>query len=171
MNALQVLSIQSSLSLVAFALIARWHVAPRLSKLPREAALVPLLWVHVFRYVPLALYATEQVDRRMPPDVAAAIGYGDLISGVAALIALLALRWKIRGALACVWIFSAIGSADLVFATYKAVGAQIYKLYLGWNWYILNLYVPMLLVSQVMIVHRLVRRDERAAAPRASAAA
>jgi hypothetical protein len=36
-------SIQFSLSLVAYALIAAWYVVPRLSGRPREAALQPLL--------------------------------------------------------------------------------------------------------------------------------
>ena len=56
------LSIQSTFSLVAFALIALWHVAPRLNARSREDALVPLLWLQVFRYAPLALYAPGQVD-------------------------------------------------------------------------------------------------------------
>src|SRR5206468_6773644 len=55
------LSIQSTFSLVAFALIALWHVAPRLNARSREDALVPLLWLQVFRYAPLALYAPGQV--------------------------------------------------------------------------------------------------------------
>ena len=38
------LSIQSTFSLVAFSLIALWHVAPRLNARSREDALVPLLF-------------------------------------------------------------------------------------------------------------------------------
>jgi hypothetical protein len=38
--------IQFTLSLAAYALIALWYVTPRLSRLPLELALVPLLWVH-----------------------------------------------------------------------------------------------------------------------------
>ncbi len=41
--------IQFTLSLVAYTLIAFWYVVPRLSGLPREKALMPLLWIHVFR--------------------------------------------------------------------------------------------------------------------------
>jgi hypothetical protein len=82
-----VLAIQSTMSLVSFALIARWYLAPRLAARSREDALVPLLWINVFRYAPLALYAVGQVDPHIPRDVAAAIAYGDLISAVVALIA------------------------------------------------------------------------------------
>ena len=38
--------IQFTLALIAYALIGFWYAAPRLSALPREVALAPLLWVH-----------------------------------------------------------------------------------------------------------------------------
>src|SRR2546425_12187354 len=43
--------IQFTLSLLAFLLIAFWYVVPRLAGLPRELALVSLLWIHAFRIV------------------------------------------------------------------------------------------------------------------------
>ena len=158
MSSLHVLAIQFTFSLVAFGLLARWYVAPRLARIAREAAIVPLLWVHVFRYAPLALYATGQVDPRVPADVAVAIGYGDLVSAVLALVAVCALELRAAAAIPLVWIFTIVGSADLVYATYKAVGAQLYKLYIGWNWYILNFYVPALVVSQWMMIRELRRQ-------------
>ena len=152
MSPFAVLNIQSTLSLVAFTLVALWHVAPRLATRSREAALVPLLWVQVFRYAPLALYAPGQVDPRIPGDVAAAVGLGDLASGIAALVALVALRLRMPGAIGLVWTFSLVGIADLVFATVKAVGAEMYRFPMGWNWYILNFYVPMIVVGHAMII-------------------
>src|SRR2546426_6178436 len=146
------LSIQSTFSLVAFSLIALWHVAPRLNARSREDALIPLLWVQVFRFAPLALYAPGQVDPRIPADVAAAVGYGDLVSGIAALVALVAVKWRLSGALALVWLFSVVGIGDLIIATAKAVQAHMYTFYMGWNWYILNFYVPLLVVSHGMIL-------------------
>lgn len=158
MSPFLVLNIQSTLSLVAFALIACWHVEPRLQTRSREEALAPLLWVQVFRYAPLALYAPGQVDPRIPSDVAAAVGLGDLASAVVALVALVALKLRARGAIALVWAFSVVGIADLVFATLKAIAAEMYRFPMGWNWYILNFYVPMIVVSHVMIVRHLLRR-------------
>ena len=52
MKPIVLFSIQFSLSLVAYGLIAAWYVVPRLSERPREAALQPLLWVHAFRVSP-----------------------------------------------------------------------------------------------------------------------
>ena len=157
MSAFGVLTIQSTLSLIAFILIARWHVAPRVVRLSRENALVALLWVQVFRYAPLTLYAPGQVDPRIPTDVAAAVALGDLASGLVALVALLAVKLRVPGATALVWVFTIVGVGDLVFATVKAVGARMYTFAMGWNWYILNFYVPMLVVGHVMIIWILTR--------------
>jgi len=157
MSAFAVLTIQSTLSLIACALLARWHVAPRLSSLAREDALVPLLWVHVFRYAPLTLYAPGQVDPRIPTDVAATVALGDFAVALVALVALFALRLRIVGSVVLVWLFSIVGIGDLAFATLKAVRAEIYTFAMGWNWYILNFYVPMLIVSHVMIIGLLTR--------------
>jgi len=157
MSAFSVLCIQSSLSLIAFTLIARWHVAPRLVRLAREDALVALLWIQVFRYAPLTLYAPGQVDPRIPADVAAVVGLGDLVAGLMALVALAALRLRAPGAVVLAWVFTVIGLGDLVLATLKAVGAQMYAFPMGWNWYILNFYVPMLVVGHIMIVWLLTR--------------
>jgi len=151
------LGVQWTLSLVAYALLARWYVAPRLAARPRDDAVVPLLWIHVFRYAPAALFAPGQVDPRIPADVNAAVGYGDLAVAVVALVAVLSVRVRVRGALLVVWLFSLISIGDLVFATIKAVEGRMYTFYMGWNWYLLNFYVPMLVVSQVMIIYYLVQ--------------
>ena len=41
----------------------------------------------------------------------------------------------------------------------KTVAAEMYRFVMGWNWYILNFYVPMIVVSQVMIIGYRVRRE------------
>jgi hypothetical protein len=49
-------------ALLAYAIIALWYAIPRLLVLPREVALVPLLWVHVFRIASGAILAPGAVD-------------------------------------------------------------------------------------------------------------
>ena len=83
------------------------------------------------------------------------VALGDLASAVAALVAV---RLRAKGAIALVWAFSVVGVVDLVFATMKAVAAEMYRFPMGWNWYILNFYVPMIVVGQVMIIRYLLRR-------------
>ena len=162
MNAFWAMNVQSTLSLVAFALLAIWHVTPRLNRLPHEVAVVPLLWVNVFRYAPLTLFAPGQVDPRIPADVVAVIAYGDLTSALLALAALCALRLRLAGAIGLVWLFTVVGFGDLVIAAAKATQAEMYKFYMGWNWYIVTFYVPLLIVTQVMTVHQLMRNRRRA---------
>ena len=51
MEPIVLFGIQFTCCLVAYTLIALWYGMPRLLGLPRELALVPLLWIHVFRIV------------------------------------------------------------------------------------------------------------------------
>jgi len=88
-------SIQFTLSLAAYVLIALWYVAPRLSKLPRETALEPLLWVHAFRIVGGTILAPGSVGVGVPMAFQTMIGYGDLITALLALVALAALRLRL----------------------------------------------------------------------------
>ncbi len=87
---------------------------------------MPLLWVHVFRFAPLTLCAPGQVDPKLPADVAAIVAFGDLVAAIAALVAVLAIKGRVPGAIAWVWIFSIVGTGDLAYATEKAVAAQMY---------------------------------------------
>jgi hypothetical protein len=48
------------LSLLVFATLARWYVAPWLATRSRAEALAPLLWVHVFRYVALQAFSAQR---------------------------------------------------------------------------------------------------------------
>jgi hypothetical protein len=153
-----VLNIQSTLSLILFILIARWYVAPRLSGRSRDQAVLPLLWIHAFRYAPLTLLAPGQADPRIPADVVGVVAYGDFVAALFALLAIVAVHLRLGMATALVWLFSIVSIADLVYGTARAVDAQMYTYYMGWSWYIVNFYVPMLIVSQVMIVYYLVKR-------------
>jgi hypothetical protein len=155
-----VLNIQSTLSLILFILIARWYVAPRLAGRSRTHAVLPLLWIHAFRYSPLTLLAPGQADPNMPKDVVSVVAYGDLAAALLALVAIIAVKLELRMATALVWLFSLVSVADLVYSTARAVGSQMYTFYMGWSWYIVNFYVPMLIVSQVMIVYYLIPRRE-----------
>src|SRR6266568_6005681 len=99
MEPIVLFGIQFTLSLVAYALIGFWYVAPRLSRLSREAALVPLLWVHAFRIVGGTILAPGAVDAAVPGEFRTTIGYGDIATAVLALIALIALRYRLTWAM------------------------------------------------------------------------
>jgi hypothetical protein len=157
MSAFVIFNIQTTLSLVVFALLAVWYVVPRIRHLTLEAALAPLLFVHAFRYTPLTLLVPGQVSADVPHDVASSIAYGDLASAMLALLALLMLRFRVRGRIASVWVFSVVGLLDIAMAIVHGVIAHLYEYDLGFNWYILNYYVPMLIVTHVVVIWRLLR--------------
>ena len=97
MNPQQILGLQVLLSLVGWALLARWYVSPRLATRPREEALPPLLLPHAFRHMGLVFLLPTVVGGALPPAFARPAAYGDLAAGLLAVAAMLALRsrWSI----------------------------------------------------------------------------
>ncbi|HYR94391.1 MAG TPA: hypothetical protein VEP48_09330 [Methylomirabilota bacterium] len=150
--------IQFTLALVAYALIGFWYVSPRLAALPREVALVPLVWVHVFRIVGGTILAPGAADAAVPTEFRTQIGYGDLTTAVLALVALVALRARFSGAIALVWLLLAVGMLDTVNAIVQSVRFSVFTYPLGVNWVIVTMYVPALLVSSLLIFIQLRRR-------------
>jgi hypothetical protein len=151
MEPIVLFNIQFTLSLVAYALIAWWYVAPRLAGLPREAALAPLLWVHAFRTVGGTILAPGSVDAGVPMEFRVMIGYGDLATAVLALLALIALRARFSGAILLVWLCIVVGMLDTVNAIIQSLRFSVFSYPLGVNWVIVAIYVPALLVSSVLI--------------------
>src|SRR6266850_180234 len=121
MEPIVLFGIQFTLSLAAYALLAFWYVVPRLAGLPRMAALVPLLWVHVFRVVGGTILAPGAVDAAVPIEFRTMIGYGDIVTAVLALAALIALRLRFRYAIALVWLFLVVGLLDTVNAIIQSM--------------------------------------------------
>jgi hypothetical protein len=66
MNNVTIFWSQLLLSCVVCAILVAWYVWPSLTKLSRNSALIPLLWVHVPRYVGMTLLVTGMVDPKLP---------------------------------------------------------------------------------------------------------
>ena len=152
--------IQFTFCLVAYGLIAWWYGAPRLSRLPRELALVPLVWIHVFRIAGGTILAPGAVGAGVPSEFRTMIGYGDMATALLALVALIALRRRMPAAIALVWLFLAVGLLDTVNAIIQSMRFNVFTYPLGLNWVIVTTYVPALLVSSVLIFIHL-RRPSR----------
>src|ERR1700694_4558459 len=163
MEPIVLFGIQFTFCLVAYALVAWWYLVPRLSRLPREVALVPLVWIHAFRIVGGAILAPGAVDAAVPMDFRTMIGYGDMATAVLALLALVALRLRLPAAIALVWLFLTVGLLDTVNAIIQSMRYSVFTYGLGVNWVIVTMYVPALLVSSVLIFIYL-RRPGRASA-------
>ena len=149
---------QFTLSLVVYGLISAWYVYPKLRAQQWNKALVPLLLVHAFRYGPLTLLMPGQVSSEAPLNVIQAIAYGDLIAGILAILTAIMVWNEINGAKIMVWLFTIIGFGDVVFASIKGISAGLLEMDMGFNLYILNFYVPMLIVTHIMIVLLMIKK-------------
>ena len=161
MEPIVLFGIQFTFCLVAYSLFAWWYGVPRLSRLPREAALVPLVWIHVFRMVGGTILAPGSVDAAVPAEFRTMIGLGDMATAVLALLALVALRVRWPGAIALVWLFLAVGTIDTLNAIIQSMRFSVFTYGLGFNWVIVTAYVPALLVSSVLIFIQLRRPARR----------
>jgi hypothetical protein len=155
MEPIVLFGIQFALSLAAYSLIAFWYVEPRLSRLPRELALVPLLWVHAFRIVGGTILAPGAVGTGVPMEFRKMIGYGDMATALLALLALIALRAHFTRAIAFVWVCVTVGMLDTVNAIIQSIRFSVFDHALGVNWVIVTVYVPALLVSSLLIYMQL----------------
>lgn len=166
MNSTQIFIVQVAMNMLTYTLIALWYVAPRLARLPRERALPPLLFFHLFRTIGLMFLIPGVVGARIPGALAGPAAYGDLLALALAFIALLAVRGGWRVALALVWIFNIEGTLDLLNAYFQGrtvlIGHLSSSYSLGSAWYIPTFIVPALLVTHGLIFWLLLR-PQRAA--------
>jgi hypothetical protein len=99
------------------------------------------------------------VGGTLPPAFAAGAGYGDLLAGLLALAALVALRARVSVAIPLTWLFNVIGLLDLVNAFYQGL---THNVQLGAAYYIPTFIVPALVVSHVMMFRTLLRHPTEA---------
>ncbi len=92
MDAQAIFGLQFFLSLVVWGLIAQWLLAPWLEKKSPHDALFWLTLPHAFRHIGLVFLVPGVVARPLPGTFATPAAYGDLVTGVLALLGLIALR-------------------------------------------------------------------------------
>ena len=80
------------ISLAVFATMAVWYIAPWLKTRERGAALIPLLWVHVFRYVALQTVSAQHAGFPISDGGRNEIIVGDVGGAILAALAIIALR-------------------------------------------------------------------------------
>lgn len=167
MNAQLAFLLSVGANLLSFTLIVIWYVIPRLSKRPREEALLPLVLLNTFRTMGLTFLLPQVTGGALPPHFAIPAAYGDLLVTALALLAALALRLRPGLALPLVWLFNLVGITDLLFAAVQGVITGLPFSHIGVDWFIPTVYVPLLLVIHVTIFWFLLRvapstRAERA---------
>jgi len=81
------------MSFVAFGLVMKLYIWPRLRALERNDALVALVLPHTFRFVGLAFLVPGVVSPSLPQAFAASAAYGDLVAAILAIASTIAL-WR-----------------------------------------------------------------------------
>lgn len=145
--------LQFTLSVLVIGLIAKWVFWPWLASQSQRQALFWLTIPHAFRYIGMVFLVPGVVAQPLPDYFATPAAYGDLLTGVLALMALIALRTKWAGAFWMVWLFNIVGTVDLLNALRHLDVAPLF----GAAWYIPTMLVPLLLVTHFMIYIRLLK--------------
>lgn len=149
--------ISAAFGLVAWGAVA-WHfIWPALRERPSPESVKPILLLHGFRFLGLAFIVPGVVSPKLPADFAQPVAYGDLITAALALLALATLGSGTGTVLT--WVFNIFGTADLLFAFY--MGARVAlpdtQGLLGSGYFILNAYVPLLLITHGLLFRILLR--------------
>ena len=150
-NNVSIFWMQILTSVVVCTIVAVWYVWPSLTKLSRNSALTPLLWVHVPRYVGMTLLVTGMVDPKLPGEFLSSAAYGDLLEAAGALASIFALRRNWRFAIPLVWVTNIWGFVDLLNGVRGVLRLNIPSFNLATFWYVYTFYAPVVIISHLMI--------------------
>ena len=157
MSIVAIFGLQIFLSFVLYSLLAKWFVAPWLKGQTQQQSLFWLTLPHATRHVGMVFLVPGVVSTSLAGGFAAFAAYGDLAAGVLAMFVLIALRSHWTGTTGLVWLFNVVGTVDLLNALRHAEAVP----HLQAAWYIPTFWVPVLLVSHVMIFGRLLTKATR----------
>src|SRR5215468_6758485 len=144
---------------LVWGVIAWQAIWPALRERARADALRPILYLHSLRFVGLSFLIPGVVSPELPAAFAGPAAWGDLITAALALVALVTL--PSRAGIFVVWIFNIVGFVDLLNAFYTGIrlGVSDEPGIQGAAYYIPSLYVPLLIVTHVLVFWLLLRKD------------
>lgn len=175
MNPPAIFRIDMALGYLAWGLLIASYIWPRLKTMDRVEAHRAIATFNSFRFFGLVFLLPGFVGANLPQGFAAGAAYGDLATGLLAILALLTVRvrflfWPL------VWAFNLVGLADLVMDTAQAIRLHVPEVagQLGAGYAIPILYVPGLFLIHLVALWLLlkpVRRTVSSAAASTLAAA
>ncbi len=145
------------MSLVAYGLVTKLYIWPRLQKLGRDDALLALVLPHAFRFMGLSFLVPGVVSPELPRAFAVPAAYGDLVVAVLAVAAAAALSRRAFAAIALVWLLNLWGAADLLLAFYHGLSIQLDARTLGAAFYIPTMMVPLYFITHGLMFRLLLR--------------
>jgi hypothetical protein len=146
------------MSFLAFGIVTKVYVWPRLRGMRGTDALLPFVIPHTFRFLGLSFLIPGVASASLSPVFAVPAAYGDLVAAVLADIATLTLAARASWAVPMVWVFNVWGTIDLLHAVYEGqIGVGIDPGSFGATFFIPTVVVPMLLVTHGLIFWLLLR--------------
>ena len=147
------------LGYVAWLLCFSVYVLPKLKSMDRADAQRAIATLHSFRFFGLVFILPGVVGPSLPAGFAQFAAYGDLATGLLAILALLTFRtrplfWFF------VFAFNLVGAADIIADYYHAIriGLPAMAGQLGATYAIPILYVPLLMITHFVAFYLLLRR-------------
>jgi hypothetical protein len=156
MSPANIFTAQLVLGYVAWLLCFRVYLWPRLKSMDRIEAHRAIATLHSFRFFGLAFLVPGVVGSHLPGSFAAFAAYGDFVTGVLAILALLTVRVR-----PLFWLFvvafNLAGIADLLLNYYHAVQANLPAMAgeLGATYAIPIIVVPLLMITHVAAFYML----------------
>jgi hypothetical protein len=149
-------------ALLIYITIARWYVAPWLAARTRAQALITLLWLHVFRFVALQIFAAQREGFPISTDGALEIVIGDVAGAIIAFAAILLLRRRSGAGVVLSWLLLIETASDTVLNIHGGVEEHLMGAATGVVWMILVFYVPAIIVTLGLLAWQLVTRRHEA---------
>ncbi len=154
--------VQLVLGYVAWLLCFRAYLLPKLKSMELAAAQRAIATLHGFRFFGLVFILPGVVNSGLPALFATFAAYWDLATGVLAILALLTVN--IRPLFwAFVLAFNLVGMTDLVVDYYHAIRLDLPTQagQMGAAYAIPILYVPLLMITHVVALYLLLRRQPK----------
>jgi hypothetical protein len=145
--------------LIAWGIIAKRYIWPKLRVLRRVDALRPLLVLHSFRFLGLAFLVPGVVSPALPSAFSHSAAYGDLIAATLAMLALASLPGG--AGIVVAWVFNLWGSVDILNAFCQANAAGLMAGQLGAAYFIPTLVVPLLLITHALVFRILLQHQSQ----------
>ena len=157
MDNFTIINLQALVGTIAIILGFRYWIHPRISKLPINEALLPLVFLNTFRYLGLSFMAKDQFYDGFPQDFLTTVGLLDFTTAILSIISFVALKNKWRFSISLVWIFNVVGFGDLITAFPQFFGLKLYDQDLGFIWLIFITYGLAAFLSHIYIFIRLLK--------------
>ncbi len=158
-----VFQIHLALGYVAWLLCFSVYILPRLRLMERFEAHRAIATLHSFRFFGLVFIVPGIIGPHLPSAFATFAAYGDLTTGVLAMLALLTAGFR-----PLYWLFvvafNIVGVGDIILAYFHAIRAGLPAIAgeLGSAYYIPIIYVPLLMITHFVALYWLVRPRHKA---------